>query len=219
MSVSGGEFVAEVGCGPGINMHLLANELGMRGRIVGIDIDDRSLALSRSYFENEAELLRADANVSIPLRSSSTQVLLFWFSLHYCSSLQHILSEAARALKQDGYVFIVTLSHDQIRNFYFADLFPEAIEYNIDRYPDIDSVVAAGSKVGLSVHSEKVFTGHDRLNKEQVREFVNYGSSALGTIPIEVRGSRLEQFLKDTECTRVYNIPVTYTGLVLRRTP
>lgn len=56
-----GESVLDVGCGPGGTTASLAEAVGERGRVVGVDISETMLAVARETLPPRVELLRADA--------------------------------------------------------------------------------------------------------------------------------------------------------------
>jgi len=56
-----GECVLDVGCGTGALLGRLAESVGERGRVVGVDLSDTMLGIARRTAPDGVELLRADA--------------------------------------------------------------------------------------------------------------------------------------------------------------
>ncbi len=62
-----GDVVVEIGCGTGLNFHLLQNVIGPNGKIIGVDMTDEMLKQAQQRVEengwSNVELVKSDAAI------------------------------------------------------------------------------------------------------------------------------------------------------------
>ncbi len=108
LALRAGEGVLDVGCGPGLLTHDMALQVGVAGRVVGVDKSEAMLKLARQrcthlsqveFEQGLAErLLREDQSFHA---LACSQVLL------YVADVKQALSEMCRVLKPDGRIAVI----------------------------------------------------------------------------------------------------------------
>ena len=99
-----GQTVVDLGCGTGKNLPLLAEAVGPRGRVVGVDFSASMLEQAQARVEHEGlanvELVEADAaTFDFP---EGVERVLATFSLSMMPEPERVIARAARALEPDG---------------------------------------------------------------------------------------------------------------------
>jgi len=95
--------VLEVGCGRGVGIEILLEQLGA-AEIIAFDFDPRMVALARervARFGNRARVFVGDAE-QIELPDASFDVVVEFGILHHVPNWRSALAEIARVLKPDG---------------------------------------------------------------------------------------------------------------------
>jgi ArsR family transcriptional regulator len=113
--------VADLGCGDGAIAELLAPHAK---RIVGVDRSERMIEAGRQRLAkahlDRVELVLGDMH-ALPLDEASVDFVLMQQSLQYAERPAEVLREAARVLRPNGRLLVVTLSahrHDEVRETY-----------------------------------------------------------------------------------------------------
>lgn len=118
-----GEYIVDMGCGPGLLAHDIANEVGSEGRVVGVDTSMPMLGLAEHRCTDlpQVELLKGDvtdltADEATFDAAACIQVLL------YIDDTDKALSEIYRVLKPGGRVVIMETDWRGmvLNNTYFA---------------------------------------------------------------------------------------------------
>jgi arsenite methyltransferase len=121
-----GDRVLDVGVGPGLLAADMAREVGLDGRVCGIDSSDSMIALAsrRATAEGSApvELRRADA-VALPYADATFDVGVSTQVLEYVEDVPAAVAELWRVLRPGGRVLVLDTdwdsvvwhSHDRIR--------------------------------------------------------------------------------------------------------
>jgi ubiquinone/menaquinone biosynthesis C-methylase UbiE len=111
-----GETVLEVGCGPGFALADLAHAAGTSGRVRGLDLSPRMVALARRRLAqaNSGPTSRVDQGDirSMPFPSTSFDACFVSFTLELLSApdMVRALAECKRVLRPDGRLVVVSLS-------------------------------------------------------------------------------------------------------------
>jgi len=71
------------------------------------------------------------------------------YVLHQSEKKQMFISEAYRVLKKNGYIIIISSSHDQLRKDLVHQYFPGILEINLKRFPSLDEIRRMLIKVGF----------------------------------------------------------------------
>jgi ubiquinone/menaquinone biosynthesis C-methylase UbiE len=103
--------LADVGCGPGYLLRLLARKLP-RLRLVGVDIAREALDAARLNLDpDRVELLRGSSE-NLPLPDASCDFVVSTLSLHHWSRPGEIFSELHRVLRPGGVFLVMDLRRD-----------------------------------------------------------------------------------------------------------
>lgn len=111
-----GERVLDVGCGPGLLMEDMAERVGPRGHITGVDIADTMLELSTrrcARFGNSVDVINADAG-HLPFDEASFDAVVSVQVYEYVSDIVAALAELYRVLRPDGRAVIIDTDWDSI---------------------------------------------------------------------------------------------------------
>jgi arsenite methyltransferase len=109
--LSPGESVLDLGCGAGVDVFLAARKVrgtnGRRGRVVGVDVTsemlDRARARAREMALDGVDVeFRLGELESLPVESSSMDVVVSNCVINLCSDKKAALREAFRALRPGG---------------------------------------------------------------------------------------------------------------------
>jgi len=100
-----GEHALDIGCGTGLVTHQLAERVGKKGTVVGIDLSDGMLAVARRERQPNTSLVSMDAQ-QIVFRSETFDLVTLGEVLTYLIDPFASLSEALRVLKPGGRIGI-----------------------------------------------------------------------------------------------------------------
>jgi O-methyltransferase/aklanonic acid methyltransferase len=98
-----GEAVLDVGCGTGLVAHLVADKVGKKGSVVGIDLSARMLDLARPKALPNTTFI-ATAAEHVPFRDKSFDLITYGQSLPYLADPIGSLEETLRLLRNKGRV-------------------------------------------------------------------------------------------------------------------
>lgn len=128
-----GQRVLDVGCGTGEQVRILARQVGPSGRVVGLDLSPRMLAVAEakvaaSPWAGRVELRQGDA-LCLPFPDGDFDAVTCAFALRNVADLDAALREMCRVLRPGGRVTILELSHPHpfVRRpflFYFERVVP-----------------------------------------------------------------------------------------------
>src|SRR6266508_882694 len=109
--------VVEFGCGTGrLALRLLSEELPPEARYLGLDVSDTMVALASSKlapYRERAEVRLCDGQVALPVPDSSADRVVSAYVTDLLSETYTLLflEEAKRALKPDGLLCLVGVTH------------------------------------------------------------------------------------------------------------
>lgn len=101
-------------------------ELSYGGMKVGLDYSKQFLDYANNEFhasDHGVNLVRGDV-LSLPMKSSSVQVIYSFSSLYYIERIEHVLEECNRILRSGGYA-IIELGNKYSLNRYCCGYYPE----------------------------------------------------------------------------------------------
>jgi arsenite methyltransferase len=118
LALQAGERVVDVGSGPGLLAAEMAAQVGPTGRVVGLDLSDSMLALSRERrgdlaTSNCLRFLKADA-ARLPFADSTFDVAVATQVYEYVPDVPAALAEAYRVLRPGGRVLLLDTDWDSI---------------------------------------------------------------------------------------------------------
>jgi ubiquinone/menaquinone biosynthesis C-methylase UbiE len=103
-----GEQVLDVACGTGIVARLAAKHVGSSGRITGLDLNPRMLAVARSASSDTKPEIewREGSAMDLPFEENTFDAVFCQFSLQYFPDRRHALQQMRRVLKPGGRVLL-----------------------------------------------------------------------------------------------------------------
>src|SRR5207302_9600231 len=96
-----GETVLDVGCGTGLVTQLVAEKVGKKGSVVGIDLSARMLDLARLKARSNTTFMAVAAE-HVPFRDKSFDLVTYGQSLPYLSDPIGSLEEPILLLRKTG---------------------------------------------------------------------------------------------------------------------
>lgn len=118
LSINRGETILEIGFGTGYCLIKIAELVGEKGRVFGIDISSGMREVSRQRLEkagllDRAELYGGDA-VQLPFKDNKFDAVFISFTLELFDTpeMPEVLSEINRVLKPKGRIGVVSMSKD-----------------------------------------------------------------------------------------------------------
>lgn len=146
LQVNGSSMLLELGCGTGNYAAALEREAGS---VVGIDIS-RGMISQVSTKSSELALVCGDVT-SLPFHSNTFDGSIAMHVIHHVCDRRAFLDEVHRVLREGGKLAIHTCSHEQSRHvFWIFDYFPEGLEADIARMPDVDEICGLLQQAGFS---------------------------------------------------------------------
>ena len=169
--------IVDIGCGTGNETLNIYNNF--KCNIYGIDPSENMLKEAKQKTD-EIAWLKGHAE-SIPLRNNSVDIITSFFSTHHFSNISKVISEFKRIVKKSGIIFLVTISHDQMRSSLEYKFFPELLEYEIKRVPVIELIESLFVQSGFIVtvntmhyESRKIDADYIEMIKNRYRTGLNF---------------------------------------------
>lgn len=106
-----GSTVVEIGCGTGLNFPLLVHAVGREGKVIGVDLTDKMLAMARARVAKNdwtnVELVQADAaGYAFP---DNVNGIISTFAITLIPEFEEIMRRGAEALAPQGRMVIADL--------------------------------------------------------------------------------------------------------------
>lgn len=148
--------ILDIGCGIGKNSKELAKRL--QAYIVGVDHrKDGLVQAKQTYSKGDWVLLDAEA---LNVKKTSVDIVLLIFVIHLLKNPTNLLQKLHQGLKKpNGLLFIVTVDHDQITSGIYAKYFPEAVAFDLRRFPKVADLRELLAKLGFKtwVRTQRYF--------------------------------------------------------------
>jgi arsenite methyltransferase len=109
LSLTPGQRVVDVGCGPGLLTTEIADTVGPTGHVTGLDVSQHMLTVARQRCEPIADritLVHGDAT-ALPLPTASFDAAVSTQTLEYVPDVQAALEELHRVVRPGGRVVIL----------------------------------------------------------------------------------------------------------------
>ncbi|WP_340691609.1 methyltransferase domain-containing protein [Hyphomonas sp.] len=115
MNPQPGEAVLDIGVGPGLLAYDLARMVGEKGRLVGVDVSQAMLTMTRARLADlcQAEVIEADAT-ALGVESEAFDLAVSTQVYEYVADMTTALGELRRVLRPGGRVVIVDTDWDSI---------------------------------------------------------------------------------------------------------
>ncbi|HTI50978.1 MAG TPA: class I SAM-dependent methyltransferase [Planctomycetaceae bacterium] len=133
-----GERILEIGFGTGHCLVELANAIGPKGRVFGVDLSDKMVELARAnlakqHLADRVELFCGDAtDLSLPDASLDGVFMSFTLELFDNPEIPRVLAECQRVLKSEGRLAVVSVSKEGPEG-----LLVEAYEWTHKHFPNL----------------------------------------------------------------------------------
>lgn len=119
--VSQGATALDVCCGTGMITLRLAEKVGLRGKVVGIDFSEEMLRIARkkagkSKFRSTIELIEANA-LKLPFADNTFDCAVIAYGLRNVADLKQALLEIQRVIKPGGRLASLELAHPYLPIF------------------------------------------------------------------------------------------------------
>jgi len=101
LAVRPGDWVLDLGCGPGTLTFLLADAVGSRGFVAGVDLAPGMLSLARAQGRPTVAFARMDIE-RLAFGDAVFDAVACGHSLQFCPDLDSALGEAHRVLRREG---------------------------------------------------------------------------------------------------------------------
>lgn len=229
-----GARVLDAGCGTGSYATRLA--AFARAEMIGLDMSRGMLAKARAK-SSQVGLAQGTA-LRLPFRDGSFDAVAAVFLLHHLGGeaspprggpaelgprigdWRGFLAEAARVLRADGSLAILTRSHAQLRASVMAD-FPGVLEIDLGRFPDVPEIEGALRHDVGEVDVHLLAKGPNSLSVEEwLRRARTDFISTLSLLTDEQRRAGLAEFERRMRAKGpVVEDRSTFTLLVARKGP
>jgi uncharacterized protein len=146
VDLSGGQPVADVGCGPGLISAYLRDH---GARVVGSDLSAEMVAQARRAHRDITFEVRDLRHLMRPVDADGWGVVLAWYSLVHlaASELREAIVALVRPLRSDGHVVLSLFAGPSIRHV--AELWDIPIDLDFIHH-DPATVIAAAQAAGLT---------------------------------------------------------------------
>lgn len=190
--------VLDVGCGTGNYAAALHRETGCR--MSGVEPSSEMLARARNAARWD-DLVQASAE-SLPFPDRSFDVVMSTDVIHHVGDRERYFREAARVLRDGGWLVTVTDSHEVIPlRQPLSNFFPETVPIELRRYPPVPTLLAEMSGAGftelqvdevqhpyeltdIAPYRDKAFSSLLLIDNEAFRRGIAKLESALSSGPI-----------------------------------
>ena len=132
-----GEYVVEIGCGPGYTLVSFGEYVGQEGRVIGLDAAPRMLTRARQRAVREGtseqiDVLLGDAR-SLSVRNHTADIVFIEDTLELFSEAEMagVVHELQRIFREDGRVGVVMMERAGAEN----DLFVKGYDWLFERMP------------------------------------------------------------------------------------
>jgi len=174
-SLTVGKRWLDLGCGSGRILLPLAKHFP-DARFLGIDVSNDMLsqvraAISTAAGPNNVDLVRADANVPIPISGVRFDGVCLFQTIHYLD-MALIYGQLKRLVSDGALLVTASTTHDQLRNLPYC-AFHQVLDYELARTPDATEIESAARVNGYTVISKQDFEIHRRpMNRLEIDGFL-----------------------------------------------
>lgn len=105
-----GDFVLDIGCGPGLWLNLMSGIVGSEGRLVGVDFDKELIDYAKNKFterSDDVDISFIEADVyNLPFADGSFDVTFLSNTLSYLTEPNKAIAEQIRVTKKNGRIVL-----------------------------------------------------------------------------------------------------------------
>jgi arsenite methyltransferase len=112
LSLTPGERVIDIGCGPGFLCESIAAAVGPTGRVVGIDISEELIDFAIKDKSSGSIEYRVGSAINLPAKPAQFDVAVSTQAIEYVADADAVLREMFRVLRPGGRAFVVDTDFD-----------------------------------------------------------------------------------------------------------
>lgn len=173
------DYVLDLGCGSGRTLIPLAERLPSVN-FLGLDISSGMLSVAKKYSEKRGlkniHFAQQDMNDDKWVRAlpeKSFNGIILFQSIHFASNTYRLLDVVSKLLKENGVVIIASTSHKQFFELPYCKAFPGALELELNRTPDTQSLILfLRIKDFRVVINEQIEVKINFKNREEIKKWL-----------------------------------------------
>lgn len=172
-------YVLDLGCGSGRILVPLAERLP-DVNFLGLDISSSMLSAAKKYSEKRGlkniHFVKQDMNDDKWVRAfpeKSFNGIILFQSIHFTSNIYRLLDRISKLLKENGVIIIASTSHKQFFELPYCKAFPGALELELNRTPDTQSLILLLRTKGFRVvTNQQIEVKINFKNREKIKKWL-----------------------------------------------
>ena len=157
------ESIADVGCGTGDMLEMIAAKFGEEIKLYGLDLSGNALKQAEEKLAGRAEFIQGDVE-NLPMEDQKVQIVLNMHSFHHYPNPDKALAEIYRIIAKGGEYWLVENEYKPFRRF-IANL-----RLTLNRHKEGDVKMYAREELltmiknaGFTVESAEAIADHSNL--------------------------------------------------------
>jgi len=161
--------ILDFGCGTGNYLFEIDNKIQDLS-LIGVDPSKSMLEIATKK-NIKAKIINGDHEI-IPLSDNSTDMIFMVNVVHHVTDIEKMFFELKRVLKKNGGLYIITESHDQIKEKAWLEYFDGAKETSLKIFHPISDIIAVSEKIGFSCYDKIIID--NTPDKAKLKNFFIY---------------------------------------------
>ncbi len=195
-------LIVDLGCGTGNYTYALSKS---SKNIIGIDSSIGMINEARTKYP-DLQFINGDT-MDLPFISAIFDSAVAIQVLHHISNKEKFLKETNRVLKNGSYIAIQSCSHEQLHAFWFFNYFPNGLEKEIERTPDINMIITLlentdFSNIGIEICYQDIVVAKETPERYLDKNYRD-GISTFALLTEEEINLGCEKLRKDIASARV----------------
>ena len=170
-----GETVVDLGSGAGIDVFLSANDVGINGKVIGVDMTDEMLERARrnakNYNYSNVEFRKGDIEKRIPVGSDSVDAVISNCVINLTTDKVKAFKEVLRILKSGGRMVISDLVADRKAERIDADQWSACIDGAMAKHDYLARISKAGFK-DATILEEREYNSEELVGGRKISSIV-----------------------------------------------
>jgi predicted TPR repeat methyltransferase len=154
--------IVDIGCGTGDYLFAL-HQQHPDHNYEGYDLSPKMLDQACTSCP-WATLVIANADDRIPSNDRTADFIYSVDVLHHLQDYRRYFAECVRLLRAGRALMVFTDSEEDIRARTLAELFPDTVPINLERYPAVGQLVSTAEESGLRLVSQRMVSGYIDLD-------------------------------------------------------